>query len=76
MSEFFAQQTGEAGYLQRTGVGDDPQLWGGIMDIGMGRETRSSFFSVLVVVFVADSIALGNGPLLVGDDVAHGSHGW
>lgn len=46
------------------------------MDIGMGRETRSEFSSTLMVVFVADPVGLGDRPFFVGDDVAHGSHGW
>jgi len=46
------------------------------MDIGMGRETRSELSSILVVVFAVDPVGLGDRPLLVGDDVAHGSHGW
>jgi len=75
MSEFDARQTGEARYSQRTGVGDDPQLGGGVMDIGMGRETGNGFSSVLVV-FVAGAVGLGDRPLFVGDDVAHGGHGW
>jgi len=47
------------------------------MDIGMSRESRIDFSSVLVVVFVVDPIArLGDRPFFVGDDVAHGSRGW
>ena len=46
------------------------------MDIGMSRETRNGFSSVLVVMFVPDPVGLGDRPLFVGNDVAHGSHGW
>ena len=54
-------------YLQRTRVADDPQLRGGVVNIGVGRESRSSVPSG-TVVFVTDET------LLV-CDVAH-DRGW
>ena len=62
------RRAGEAGcYLQRTRIADDPQLRGGVVDIGVGRESRGSVPSG-TVVFVTDET------LLV-CDVAH-DRGW
>ena len=60
-------------YSQRTRVADDPQLGGGVVNIGGGGESRSSVSSVTMVMFVTNVVGVVNdGALLVGD-VAHGS---
>jgi hypothetical protein len=57
--------------LQRTGVGKDPQLGGGVVDISGGRESRGSGSSAVVVMFIADVAGVVERALLV-DEVGGG----
>lgn len=60
---------------KRSRVGDDPQLRRGVVDVGVGGESRSSLASGTMVVFVTDVARVVDGTLLVGD-VAHGGGWW
>jgi hypothetical protein len=59
---------------ERAGVGDDPQLGGGVVDVGVSRKRRSIVAAGTVVMFVTDGARVLDGALLVGS-VAHGSGG-
>ena len=43
-------------YLQRTGVTDDPQLRGGVVDVGVGGKGAGSGSTVTVVVVITDVV--------------------
>lgn len=57
---------------QRARVGDDPQLWGGVVDVGVSRKRRSMLATSAVVMFITDGARVLDGTFLVGN-VAHGS---
>lgn len=52
---------------KRTWVTDDPQLRGGVVDVGVGGESASSGTSRTVVVFITDVARVANGGLLSWD---------
>lgn len=64
----------EADRLQRSRVGDYPQLRGGVVNIGLDRESTGGVSSAtVVVVFIANDVVVVDGTLLV--TVAHGGEG-
>jgi len=65
--------TREGEEAERTRVADDPQLRGGVVNIGVGRESRGSVSSG-TVMFVTDVVGIADETLLV-CDVAH-DRGW
>lgn len=52
--------------LQRTGVANDPQLRGGVVNIGAGRECTCGVSVTAVVVLVTDVVRVADGGLLGG----------
>jgi len=61
---------GEGEEAKRTRVTDDPQLGGGVVNIGVGGKSRSGISSTAVVMFVTNIVGVVDGAFLVGD-VAH-----
>jgi len=57
---------------ERARVGDDPQLWGSVVDVGVSRKRRSMLTTGAVVMFIANGARVLDGTFLVGN-VAHGS---
>jgi len=56
---------------ERARVGDDPQLRGGVVDVGVSRKRRSMLTTGAVVMFITDGARVLDGTFLVGN-VAHG----
>lgn len=54
----------EARYSQRTRVTKDPQLGGGVVDVGVGKSAISS-------ALVVSGVGVGEGGLVVGIHVSH-----
>jgi len=66
---------GEGEETERSRVGDYPQLGGGVVNIGLDRESTGGVSSAtVVVVFVADDVVVVDGTLLV-REVAHDGEG-
>jgi len=61
---------GEGEEAKRTRITDDPQLGGGVVNIGVGRKSGSTVSSTTMVMFVADVVGVIDRAFLVGD-VAH-----
>ena len=53
-------------YSQRSRVADDPQLRGGVVNVGVGRERASGGSSTTVVVVITDVVGVADGGLLGG----------
>lgn len=52
---------------KRTGVANDPQLRGSVVDVGVGWEGASSVSAGAVVVLITDVVGVANGGLFGGD---------
>ena len=65
-SDLEPHRQGGGKYSQRSRVADNPQLRGGVVNVGVGRERASGGSSTTVVVVITDVVGVADGGLLGG----------